>query len=121
METSGSNLKTGNTGNGDARRAGLIAQLEGDHTAVSSSQRRLLETIAECERAEVWLDDGARDLASWVAARLGISNWAARRWITAAQALIPLPRLSAALDSGALGLDKVLELSALRPRIASRS
>ncbi|MGH2944314.1 MAG: hypothetical protein ACRDLN_16240, partial [Solirubrobacteraceae bacterium] len=80
------------------RKAGLIARLEGAHAAVTSSQRRLLETIAECERAGLWLEDGARDPAQWVSGQLGISHWAARRWITAAQALPMLPRLSAALD-----------------------
>jgi len=121
MEPSGSNLKSSNARHRDAGKAGLLAQLEGDHAAVSSSQRRLLETIAECERAEVWLDDGARDFAQWVASQLGLSNWAARRWVTAARALPQLPRLSAALDSGALGLDKVLELSRFATQTASRS
>ncbi|MGH2825571.1 MAG: DUF222 domain-containing protein, partial [Actinomycetota bacterium] len=111
MVTSGSNPNISDTRKPAASKAGLIARLERAHAAVTSSQRRLLEVIAECERAGLWLEDGVRDPAQWVSAQLGISHWAARRWITAAQALPTLPQLSAALDSGALGLDKVLELS----------
>ena len=50
-------------------------------------------------------------MAQWLSGRLGISNWAARRWVTAAHALEHLPRLSYALERGALCLDKVVELA----------
>jgi len=43
--------------------------------------------------------------------RYGISRWKAHRWIAAAHALEGLPRLSDALVSGELGLDKVVELT----------
>jgi hypothetical protein len=43
--------------------------------------------------------------------RYGISCWKANRWIAAAHALERLPRLSDALASGGLGLDKVVELT----------
>jgi hypothetical protein len=43
--------------------------------------------------------------------RVGISNWKARRWVGAAYALEHLPRLSASPESGALSLDKVVELT----------
>jgi hypothetical protein len=42
---------------------------------------------------------------------LGISEWKARRWVFAAHALEVLPQLSAALESGELGIDKVVELA----------
>ena len=89
---------------------GLTAELHGAHAEVTASQRRLLEIVAECERAEIWKDDGCRDLAQWLSAHLGVSNWAARRWITAASALPRLPLIRAALDSGRLSLDKALDL-----------
>jgi hypothetical protein len=70
---------------------GLTAEFHGAHAEVTASQRRLLEIVAECDRAEIWRDDGCRDLAQWLSAHLGVSNWAARRWITAASALPHLP------------------------------
>jgi len=87
-----------------------LAELSSAHAEVTSAQRRLLEVVARCDRDQTWRSDGSRDLAEWLSARLGISNWAARRWIGAAHALSGLPRLRGAFESGALGQDKVLEL-----------
>jgi hypothetical protein len=95
---------------GSLTRSTLRAELDSAHAAVTTAQRRLLEVVAECDRAETWRTDGGRDLAQWLSARLGISNWAARRWINAAHALPHLPRLAAALEVGVLSLDKVVEL-----------
>lgn len=88
----------------------LLAELDAAHAAVTSAQRRLLEIVARCDSEEVWGSDGARDLPQWLSWRLGISHWAGRRWIQTAHALGNLPRLSSALETGALCLDKVLEL-----------
>ena len=60
---------------------------------------------------ERWIDHGFRDLASFVCARYGISLWKASRWVDAARALRELPETSAALASGVLGIDKVVELT----------
>jgi hypothetical protein len=89
---------------------GLAAELDSAQAAVTTAPRRLLEVIAECDRKETWRPDGCRDLAQWLSARLGISKWAARRWINAAHVLPQLPLLSAALEAGTLSLDKVVEL-----------
>src|SRR6266496_6854466 len=75
------------------------------------AQRELFEFIAEVDRRELWRDDGARDMAHWLWMRYGISDWKARRWIAAAHALEGLPRISEAFSSGALGIDKVVELA----------
>jgi Domain of unknown function (DUF222) len=75
------------------------------------TQRRLFSAIAACARDEVWRADGCRDMAQWLAGRLGISNWAARRWVAAADALERLPRISDALADGVLSVDKVVELT----------
>jgi hypothetical protein len=88
-----------------------IERLDSSWTAGAGGQRKLLETIAELDPdSELWRRDGHRGLPEWLAARLGISVWAARRWIHAAHALTDLPLTSAALESGQLSLDKVIEL-----------
>lgn len=89
----------------------LVAALDASQTAVGRAQRELLRLIADVDRCEVWRDHGARDLAHWLAMRYGISGWKARRWIGAAHALEELPRLSEALTTGGLGIDKVVELA----------
>jgi len=70
-----------------------------------------LGLIKEADERKVWHDDGAHDLAHWLAMRYGISDWKARRWIAAAHALNELPRISRAFASGELGIDKVVELT----------
>jgi hypothetical protein len=50
-------------------------------------------------------------MAQWLAIRLGISQWKARRWIGASHALGRLTDLDRALVTGELGVDKVVELA----------
>src|ERR671918_1636616 len=95
---------------GSLTKSELCTELDSAQMAVTSAQRRLLDVVAECDRVETWRADGCRDLAQWLSGRLGISNWAARRWIHAANVLPSLPLLSAALETGSLSLDKVIEL-----------
>jgi hypothetical protein len=89
----------------------LVEALDASQAEVGRAHRRVLRLIAEVDRREAWRDQGARDLAHWLAMRFGTSEWKARRWIGAAQALEVLPRLSEALSSGGLGIDKVVELA----------
>jgi Domain of unknown function (DUF222)/HNH endonuclease len=89
----------------------LVAAVDAAHAAVCLGQRELLSLIVEVDHRESWRDSGARDTAHWVSMRYGISCWKANRWIAAAHALEGLPRVSDALVSGELGLDKVVELT----------
>ena len=91
--------------------SGSLARLKAAQADVGASQQRLLEAISESERDGTWLADGCRDFAHWISAQLGISNWSARRWVAAAEALPRLAQVRSALGSGALSIDKVLELS----------
>ncbi|MEA2446587.1 MAG: hypothetical protein QOK47_224 [Actinomycetota bacterium] len=74
-------------------------------------ERRLLREILECDRNDGWQGHGARSHAEFLAGRYGISQWKARRWIGTAYALEHLPLTSHALETGRLGLDKVVELT----------
>ena len=89
----------------------LTAAMDRAHQRVSSAHRDLLALIAEVDRREAWQDSGARDTPHWLSMRYGLSTWKADRWIIAAHALEGLPRLSDALATGALGIDKVVELA----------
>jgi hypothetical protein len=95
----------------DAQDDALIADLDSLHDRISSLQRELFELLVEVDRREVWRDDGAHDAAHWVSMRYGISWWKADRWIRAAHALDRLPLLARAFESGAMGVDKVVELA----------
>jgi hypothetical protein len=89
----------------------LFQRMDTVHARASASQRELFQLIVEADRSEAWRNSGARDMAAWLSIRYGISDWKARRWIAAARALERLPRIAAAFTSGALGIDKVVELT----------
>jgi hypothetical protein len=91
--------------------AGLIGALDASHRQACFAQRTLLSLIGDADRRESWRGSGARDMTHWLSMRYGISRWKARRWIGAGRALEALPRLSEALASGRLGLDKIVELA----------
>ena len=88
-----------------------LATLTGALGVAGRAQRQVLEAIVACERDDrSWVGDGHRGFAEWLGARLGTSTWVARRRINAAHTLPHLPLLTEALDSGALSLEKVVEL-----------
>src|SRR2546421_1713876 len=90
---------------------GLIGQIDAAHRRISAAQRELFRLIADVDGRQGWRDEGARDMACWLAIRYGISEWKARRWVAAAHALDALPRIAEAFASGVLGIDKVVELT----------
>jgi hypothetical protein len=89
----------------------LISSLDAAHARVGREERELLRFIAQVDERDIWLEWGARNTAHWFSMRLGISWWKAQRLIVAAKALGHLPRISDALVSGRLSLDKVTELA----------
>lgn len=92
----------------DRAKDEVIQRMDALHAHISGSHRELFELIAEADRFEAWRASGARDMAHFLSIRYGISCWKASRWIHAAHALERLPRLSEALRSGQLGIDKVV-------------
>src|SRR5438094_1184880 len=89
----------------------VVCDMDGWHQRACHAHRKFLSSIAEADRRELWRDEGAHDMAHWLWMRYGISDWKARRWIAAAHALTRVPRIATALDSGELGIDKVVELT----------
>ena len=91
----------------DEVRSGLLGTLPSG----GKVDRDRLRWIADADRIDLYRSEGARNTAEYVSAIFHISKWKARRWIEAAYALEHLPRLSAALEAGALSLDKTVELT----------
>ena len=94
----------------DHDAAEIVNALDRANEVVARAQREVLRLIARAGELEIWRTDGARDLAHWLAMRYGISAWKANRWIGAASALEQLPAVDDAFGSGALSLDKTVEL-----------
>ena len=89
---------------------GLVRVADALNRHIAAAQMALLRVIAEVDRRRAWHDSGARDLAHWLSIRYGMSWWKADRWIKAAAALDGLPAITDALETGVLGIDKVVEL-----------
>jgi hypothetical protein len=95
----------------DARNEALIESADALHQRISHAQRDLFTVIAQIDSRELWRDSGARDMAHWLWMRYGLSEWKARRWISAAHALEGLPLIARAFSTGELGVDKVVEVT----------
>lgn len=87
---------------------------EGYHSCLAARGAADLEQLrwmASWDKGELWRSDGAKTTAEWIATHFGISRWKASRMINAGHALKNLPVTETALASGALSLDKVIELT----------
>jgi hypothetical protein len=100
----------GSFASGDLEDDGLIGVADALNRHIAAAHVALLGVIAEVDRRGAWRDSGARDLAHWLSIRYGMSWWKADRWIKAAAALSHLPGIADALETGVLGIDKVVEL-----------
>ena len=85
--------------------------IDGCAQRIGKEERERLRGIVMADRMGLWEGRGHGTYVEWLSARHGVSNWKARRWITTAYALEKLPSTAAALSSGALHLDKVMELA----------
>jgi len=95
----------------DEGHGGLLAAMDEAHRRIGAAHRELLSLIDKADELSIWRNDGARDLGHWLSIRYGISSWKAHRWIAASHALERLPHTAEALSRGALGIDKVVELT----------
>ncbi len=78
---------------------------------IHAATARLLELIAEFDRARGWAREGHRSCAHWLAFRTGIDLGAAREKVRAARALEALPETAAAMSRGELSFSKVRALT----------
>ena len=90
-----------------------------DHFAGLSSAgwARVCDLISEVDTRQSWMDDGARTLTDWVAARLRIRHSSAAQLVAVARRLSDLPMTRQRFAAGELSLDQVDAIS----RIATTS
>lgn len=84
-----------------------------DHFAGLSSAglARVCDLISEVDARQSWMDDGARTLTDWVAARLRIRHSSAAQLVAVARRLSDLPITRQRFASGELSLDQVDAIS----------
>jgi hypothetical protein len=91
----------------DAELIDAVGQL---HGVMVCAHRQLLRFVAEYEYRKGYVDDGARNMAEWLTARLGISYPTAKRWVRVATKLDTLPAIAAAFEAGRLSFEQVTVL-----------
>jgi hypothetical protein len=82
---------------------------------INAAHYRFLMLIAEFDRRQGWFDSATQSCAHWLNWKCGIGMGAAREKVRVARALENLPKVSAAMESGALSYSKVREIT----RVAS--
>ncbi len=92
------------------RTDSLVASVAQHHRAISAHQRRLLSAVAELDRRKAWRVDGATTMVSWLVQRCSVTAATARDWVTAAEKLESLPKISEALSQGKLSFDQIKPL-----------
>jgi len=92
------------------RTDALVSSVTQHHRAVSAHQRQLLSAVAELDRRKAWRIDGATTMVAWLVQRCSVTANTAREWVTAAEKLEKLPKISEALSQGRLSFDQVKPL-----------
>jgi hypothetical protein len=87
-----------------------VASLAQHHQAISAHQSQLLAAVTELDRRKAWRVDGATSMVAWLVQRCSVNAATARDWVTAAQKLQELPKISDALSQGKLSFDQVKPL-----------
>jgi uncharacterized protein DUF222/HNH endonuclease len=78
---------------------------------INAANHQFLTLIAEFDRRQGWSDGATQSCAHWLNWKCGIALGAARERVRVAHALVNLPKVSAAMASGALSYSKVREIT----------
>lgn len=78
---------------------------------INAANHRMLMLIGEFDRRTGWSDGDTQSCAHWLNWKCGIAMGAAREKVRVAHALEKLPKISAAMASGALSYSKVREIT----------
>jgi hypothetical protein len=92
------------------RTDSLVASVAQHQRAISAHQHQLLTAVAELDRRKAWRIDGATTMVSWLVQRCSVTASTAREWVTAAEKLESLPKISEALSQGKLSFDQIKPL-----------
>jgi hypothetical protein len=78
---------------------------------INAANHRWLTLISEFDQRNGWNDGGSQSCAHWLNWKCGMAMGAAREKVRVANALGTLPKVSAAMASGALSYSKVREIT----------
>jgi len=95
---------------GEQELTQLLEELQREKRSVEA---RLCAVIAELERRETFLKEGASSMAQWVASSMAMTSSHAKEMTEVSRKLSSLPALSKALATGQLSMDQVRPLAAV--------
>jgi hypothetical protein len=78
---------------------------------INAANHRFLILIAEFDRRQGWADSVTQSCAHWLNWKCGIGMGAAREKVRVARALETLPKVAAAMETGALSYSKAREIT----------
>jgi hypothetical protein len=78
---------------------------------INAANHRFLVLLGEFDRRQGWSDGATQSCAHWLNWKCGIAVGAAREKVRVARALESLPKISAAMETGALSYSKVREIT----------
>jgi len=96
-----------------ARRHDLESELRLLGAQMSALQARFLAALADYDDMRGWAHWGARSAVDWLSNHCGHGAFLARSETALAHALAALPRIRAALERGALSMDKARAIAAV--------
>lgn len=91
--------------------AGLATELFSLAGRINAANHRFLVLLSEFDRRKGWSDSATQSCAHWLNWKCGIAVGAAREKVRVARALENLPKVSAAMETGALSYSKVREIT----------
>jgi Domain of unknown function (DUF222) len=91
----------------DCTEADLTDTVGQLHGISCAAHRHLLTVVAELDERTAYREDGAPDMAAWLAAKLSLAPATARAWVQIARALESLPAIANAYAAGTLSWDQV--------------
>src|SRR5438034_3146685 len=87
------------------------AELDRAVLSINEGSVALLDAIPPFDDKELWLEDGATSMTSWLATRYSTAWGVAREWVRVARALRNLPTIRAAFAEGRLSFDQLKALT----------
>src|SRR5687768_4967635 len=88
-----------------------IEALDHEIAAMTAASARSLRRVAAMDRDGAWKGSGATCMSGWLAARYGVAAATAREWVRVARALMCLPLIAEAYESGRLSWDQLRPLT----------
>ena len=92
----------------------LVAGFRQMHALSQAASAQMLSFIAECDRRQVWRDDGATGMVPWIAAQAAVNHHAAGEWLRVAKSLEDLSRIRQLYSDGQLSWPQVQAMTRRR-------